>query len=158
MQEMWVRSLGWEDPLEEEMATHSSTLAWRIPWAEETSGLQSIGSQRVGHVWMTEHARTGSKVPCPRSQCLLAEKLRVRASLQASWSDSCSDKKAASWHPTEKININQKCFLFLSRKMKLESGSPPATEKCMSWVTVIGNSPMTELFCWDCSRIYLGGF
>ena len=39
MQETWVRSLGWEDPLEKEMATHSSTLAWRIPWAEEPGGL-----------------------------------------------------------------------------------------------------------------------
>ena len=44
-QEMWVRSLGWEDHLEEEMATHSSILAWRIPWAEESGGLQSMGSQ-----------------------------------------------------------------------------------------------------------------
>ena len=49
MQETWVRSLGLEDPLEEEMATHSSTLAWRIPWREEPGGLQSMGSQRVGH-------------------------------------------------------------------------------------------------------------
>ena len=46
MQETWVRPLGWEDPLEEEMATHISTLAWRIPWTEEPSRLQSIGSQR----------------------------------------------------------------------------------------------------------------
>ena len=49
MQEIWVRSLGREDPLEKEMATHSSTLAWRIPWREEPGGLQSMGSQRVGH-------------------------------------------------------------------------------------------------------------
>ena len=46
---MWVGSLGWEDPLEEEIATHSSILAWEIPWTEEPGGLQSIGSQRVGH-------------------------------------------------------------------------------------------------------------
>ena len=44
-----VQSLGWEDPLEEGMATHSSILAWRIPWTEEPGGLQSMGSQRVGH-------------------------------------------------------------------------------------------------------------
>ena len=49
MQETWVRSLGWEDPLEKEMAIHSSTLAWRIPWREEAGGVQSMGSQRVGH-------------------------------------------------------------------------------------------------------------
>ena len=45
----WVQSLGQEDPLEKEMATHSSILAWRIPWTEELGGLQSTGSQRVGH-------------------------------------------------------------------------------------------------------------
>ena len=49
MQETWVRSLGREDPLEKEMATHSSILAWRIPWTEELGRLQSTGSQRVGH-------------------------------------------------------------------------------------------------------------
>ena len=49
MQETWVRSLGWEDPLEEGMATHSNILVWRIPTAEEPGGLQSMGSQRVGH-------------------------------------------------------------------------------------------------------------
>ena len=49
MQETWVQSLGQEDPLEKELATHSSILAWKIPWTEEPGGLQSIGSQRVGH-------------------------------------------------------------------------------------------------------------
>ena len=49
MREAWVRSLGQEDPLKKEMATHSSILAWRIPWTEEPGGLQSTGSQRVGH-------------------------------------------------------------------------------------------------------------
>ena len=49
MQETWVQFLGQEDPLEKEMATHSSILAWRIPWTEEPGGLQSMGSQRVGH-------------------------------------------------------------------------------------------------------------
>ena len=49
MQETWVRSLGQEDPLEKDMATHSSILAWRIPCTEEPGGLQSMGSQRVGH-------------------------------------------------------------------------------------------------------------
>ena len=49
MWEIWVRFLGREDPLEKEMATHSSTLAWKIPWMEEPGKLQSMGSQRVGH-------------------------------------------------------------------------------------------------------------
>ena len=51
MQEMHVRSLGQEDPVEEDMATHSKILAWRIPWTEELGGLQCIGSHRVGHNW-----------------------------------------------------------------------------------------------------------
>ena len=49
VQETWVLSLGWEDPLEEGVATHSSILAWRIPWTEEPGGLQSVELQRVGH-------------------------------------------------------------------------------------------------------------
>ena len=49
MRETQVLSLGWEDPLEKEMATHSSILAWEIPWTEEPGGLQSMGLQRVGH-------------------------------------------------------------------------------------------------------------
>ena len=51
MQEMWVQSLGQENPLEEGIATHISILAWRIPWTEVPGGLQSIGSERVGHDW-----------------------------------------------------------------------------------------------------------
>ena len=58
MQEMWEtgdRSLGWEDPLEEEMATHSSILAWEIPGTEEPGGFQFMGSQRAGHNWAHRH-------------------------------------------------------------------------------------------------------
>ena len=51
----WVWSLGWEDSVEKEIATHSSTLAWKTPWAEEPGRLQSMGSLRVGHDWMTSH-------------------------------------------------------------------------------------------------------
>ena len=53
MQETWVQSLGQEDLLEKEMATHSSILAWKIPWMEEPGGMQSMGSQRFGHDWAT---------------------------------------------------------------------------------------------------------
>ena len=53
MQETQVQTLGREDPLEKGMATHSSILAWEIPWTEEPGGLQSMGSQRVGHDWAT---------------------------------------------------------------------------------------------------------
>ena len=53
IQETWVQSLGWENPLEKRMATHSSIFAWRIPWTEEPGGLQSMDSQRAGHNWVT---------------------------------------------------------------------------------------------------------
>ena len=46
---MWIQSLGWKDPWEMEMATHSTVPAWKIPWTEEPGSLQSMGSQRVGH-------------------------------------------------------------------------------------------------------------
>ena len=49
MQETWVQSMGWEDRLEKEMAIHSSNIAWKISWTEESGRLQSMGSQRVGH-------------------------------------------------------------------------------------------------------------
>ena len=64
MQETWVWSLGQEDSLEKGMATHSSILAWRIPWTEEPGGLQSIGSQRGSHYWATN---TSFIFACPES-------------------------------------------------------------------------------------------
>jgi len=65
MWETWVWSLGWEDPLEKEMATHSSILAWRIPWTEEPGRLQPTGSQRVGHDWATSLHFTMGPIPWP---------------------------------------------------------------------------------------------
>ena len=70
IQETWVWSLGWEDPLEESMATHSSILAWRIPLSEEPGGLESTGWQRVGHGWATKHStqRVSAVIP-PSIRC-----------------------------------------------------------------------------------------
>ena len=62
MQETWVRSLDQEDPLEEGLVTHSSILAWRIPWTEETGGLQSTGSQRVGHNSALKHVKLNCQI------------------------------------------------------------------------------------------------
>ena len=63
MQETWVQSLGWEDSLEEGMATHSSILAWEVPWTEEPGGLQSVGLQGVGHDSVTKQPkRTESQI------------------------------------------------------------------------------------------------
>ena len=67
MWETWVQSLGWEDLLEKGMATHSSILAWRIPWTEEPGRLQSIGSQRVIHDSTTSTVIWGW--PCSREGC-----------------------------------------------------------------------------------------
>ena len=61
MQETWVWALGWEDPLEKEMAIHSSTIAWKIPWTEEPGRLQSMGSQRVRHDWASSRSRSHSQ-------------------------------------------------------------------------------------------------
>ena len=61
-QETWVRSLAWEDPLGKEMATHSSILAWEIPWTEEPGGLQPMGLQRVGHYLVTEQQQQNENI------------------------------------------------------------------------------------------------
>ena len=63
MQKMWIQLLGQEDPLEKEMATHSSIFAWEIPWTEELSGLQSLGTQRVGHGLAPEQQQQPPKNP-----------------------------------------------------------------------------------------------
>ena len=68
MRETWVRSLGREDPLEKEMPTHSSILAWRVPWAEEPGGLQSTGSQRVGHHSDFTHFKVWFKIESTREK------------------------------------------------------------------------------------------
>ena len=65
MQETWVRSLGQEDPLEKEMATHSSTVAWKIPWTEKPGRPQGMGLQRVGHDWATSLSLPGVCFPSP---------------------------------------------------------------------------------------------
>ena len=59
MWETWVQYLGWEDPLEEEIATHYSIPSWRTPWTEEPGGLQFMGLQRIGHDLVTKHTIVG---------------------------------------------------------------------------------------------------
>ena len=70
MQEAWVRSLGQEDPLEEEMVTHSSIFAWEIPWTEEPGGLQSMGLQGVRHDQATKHSTLGHSEEQGSMACL----------------------------------------------------------------------------------------
>ena len=80
--EIWVQSLGWEDPLEGGMTTYSSILAWRIPWTEEPGGLQPMGLQRVGDDWMTKHSTVISDyAPLLMVQGLIWSLLNLRLKL-----------------------------------------------------------------------------
>ena len=76
MQQIWVRSLGWEDPLEKEMAIHSRILAWKIPWTKEPNGLQSMGLQRVEH----DRVTSLSKVMKTDSLCI-KHNITIKSSL-----------------------------------------------------------------------------
>ena len=75
---MWetrVQSLGWEDPLEKGMATHTSVLAWRIPWTEEPGGPESMGSQRAGHNGATSFTGVGDECDCLMASTFLSATL-----------------------------------------------------------------------------------
>ena len=86
MRETWVRSLGWEDLLEKEMAPYSSTLAWKIPWVEEPGRLQSMGSQRVRHDWATSlHFMTITLQPKEPTQ--VNYKIRIPLQQITFWSE-----------------------------------------------------------------------
>ena len=87
MQETQVRALGQEDPLEEGMATHSSILAWKIPWTGEPGGLQSMEFQRVEHDWVSEHARMQAVFHCvvPTRPQLQLRFILYKCHLGAGW-------------------------------------------------------------------------
>ena len=106
MQKTWVQSLGREDPLETEMVTHSSILAWRIPWTEEPGGLQSMGLQRVRHHWVTNtHTEGWSKIRTeesfrfqwPRGH-LLPSRHRKDPDYRKLRSNACWDKHSSLKH------------------------------------------------------------
>ena len=94
---MWVWSLGWEDPLKKEMATHSGIFAWKIPWTEEPGGLSSMGSERVKH-WA--HVHTGSKAASQiRSQELpLQQPHPPRIVTLRGWEMPTTSSYSVSWH------------------------------------------------------------
>ena len=88
MQATHVRSLGWEDSLEKEMATHSSILAWKIPWTVEPDRLQSMGPQRVGHDWATNTSFQGVRPSwvdpiCGSDQLMIIYTLQMHAGAPA---------------------------------------------------------------------------
>ena len=98
VQETWVWSLGWEDPLEKEMASHASILAWKISWTEEPRGLQSMGSQRVRHNWATNTYLTRSS----SHSSLMAQRVEHLPSMQETWVRSLGQKIPwrRKWQPT----------------------------------------------------------
>ena len=77
MQETWVQFLGWDDPLEKEMATHSSILAWEIPWTEEPDGLQPTGSQQSDTTYQVNHHRIKFKKIKSRWTCFHLKKKKT---------------------------------------------------------------------------------
>ena len=116
--ETWVRSLGWEDPLEKETATHSSTPAWKIPWTEEPGGLQSMGSQRVGHDWATSLSQLNSST----SEIAWIQQDELRESRfrnQSSVIRLPSNSNSATYWLGAQANFTSICFAFLICEMKL---------------------------------------
>ena len=101
--EMWVRSLDQEDSLEEGMATHSSILAWRIPWTEEPGGLQSMRMPRVGHDWV--HTYTKSDKELPRTS-LVVQRLRICLPMQGPWVQSLIQEDATCLRAPKPLHHN----------------------------------------------------
>ena len=88
MQETWVQSLGWEDPLEKEMTSHSSILAWKIPWRELPGRLWFIALQRIRHDWAANTETTNIKEAIIASQCILYSLLFSELQFTTQWSNS----------------------------------------------------------------------
>ena len=125
MQEMWARSLGWEDPLEKEMATHSSIIAWETPWTEEPTGVrepQSIGLPRVRHNSATDYTREsslrptkGNSYPIWTSEALAGtEKLMMAPATQVgsggAWSGAqLRPKSLTTLLPVGRLSANWTC-------------------------------------------------
>ena len=97
MREIWVRSLGREDPLEKEMATHSSILTWRIPWREEPGGLQSTGLQRVGYDWATSLQGRISGEYHSAFPWVFSSEAPLQNKAEGVWKSLCSIKIILSW-------------------------------------------------------------
>ena len=134
MRETWVRSLGQEDPLEKEMAIHSSILAWRIPWMEKPSRLQSTGLQRVGHNWAT------SSYLCPLPPVSLILNLTSPPAIK-------HQPAAGGWHLPLFVSLERRSWLLshsLKDKGKL-SLKPPTTRSC----TRIRSFAHSHCICWQ---------
>ena len=103
MQESRVRSLGWEDPLEKEMAIHSSTKAWKIPWTEESGRLQSTGSQKVRHDWATSL----SLFTLPLSSCMTLEVFNLLCLFSHLYNENTTHFVGLIYIRTKWINVSR---------------------------------------------------
>ena len=103
MWEIRVQSLGWEDPLEKEMAIHSSTIAWKILWTEEPGRLQSVGSERVGHDWATSlKVKAREKVPNSDGQIGQGMNQEIKRGSDI-WTEPRSKYRGSSWKGRESV-------------------------------------------------------
>ena len=146
VQETWVRFLGWKDPLEKEITTHSSILAWKIPWTEDPGRLQSMGLQRIGHDWATNtftFSRQGRKMGngwsvehSEHRQCLLIKFVVVYGhSLWCSKTGTVVTSEITDHH--NKYNNNDEISWELPKC---------DTETYMNWVNAIGKMAPVDLF------------
>ena len=132
MLETWVQSLGQEDPLEKEMAKCSSTLAWKIPWTEKPCRQQSMGSQRVGHDWVTlliYLLYTSERAP------LVAQRLKSLPAMRETWVRSLGQED-----PLEKKMATHSSILAWRIPWMEESGGLPSTEsQSRAWLSDLTN-------------------
>ena len=127
MQETWLWSLGREDPLQKGLATHSSILAWRIPWTEEPGGLLSVGSQRIGRDWVTHtHTRTCTYTHTHTPTVLKFLQTRCPDELVLLGSEPCvilTLAREMSWVPSPPPSPCRVCLLFKMLWLLSSSGS-----------------------------------
>ena len=122
MWETWVRSLGWEDPLEMEMATHSSILAWRISWTEEPGRLQSTGLQSVGHCWATSLSGWWGKTKFP----IPSAASRIPKIRWTSLDDSLKKHFTLLLHPWKKKTTQLRGVIILGYRWRSERDIQPS--------------------------------
>ena len=132
MQETWVPSLSREDPLEKEMATHSSTLAWKITWTEEHSGLQSMGSQRVGHDWATSLS----------FPFLGIIRVRLIESERGLWPCACNSPKCWVTCGRESSDDYPQCKQSIWPCLTSKQVSKHSREICSQTITILSIGPM----------------
>ena len=168
MQETWVQSLGWEVPLEKEMATHSSILPWRILWTEKPSRLQSMGSQRIGFNWGTNtltfmaspEAQMVKKLPAGQTQALvrslgwedpLEKGMATHSSILAwriPWTEAMESQRVGDHWATNLFHFHSSLRYFV--KMKVLSHNIWAKTRDSSFLT----SSQMILYCWSTDHTF----